>query len=235
MSVAQSSWEAWSHPEDGDKSYFSYYDKGAVIGMLLDLHLRATTGGQASTDTVFRALWQRFRDTGLGLSPTELEQAFVDQAGAGADELRKMFVDYVNGTVELDYDRYLAHAGYKLERKREKVGPWIGATIHPSGPAGGPMVVRSVEHGGPGDLGGLADGDSLRAIDGHPMTGGNFDKVLAGLEIGKPHEFTVERMGRTLTLEIEPVESGLETFKIVSLPEVSAEQMQLRKEWLGEE
>jgi predicted metalloprotease with PDZ domain len=234
MSVEQSSWEAWSHPEDPDNSWFSYYDKGAVIGMLFDLHLRATTNGQASTDTVFRALWQRFRATGLGLTPTELEQAFIDQAGADADELRRMFADYVHGVAEIDYDRYLAHAGYKLERKREKLGPWIGATIPMPARTGDPIVVRCVEHGGPGDRGGLADGDVLRIIDGHPVTINNFEKVFLGLELGKPHEFTVERTGRTLKLEIEPIEGGAETFKIVSLPEVSAAQMQLREQWLGE-
>ncbi len=228
MSVEQSSWEAWSHPEDPDKAWFSYYDKGAVIGMLFDLHLRASTKGQESTDSVFRALWQRWRENGLGLTPTELEQAFVDRAGAGADELRRMYADYVRGVAELDYDRYLAHAGYRLERKREKLGPWIGATLEP-----GKLTVRWVEHGGPGDRGGLGDGDVLRAIDGHTIEPGNYEKVLASLSIDESHTFTIERTGRTLELEITPIEGGPEKFRIVDLPEVSAEQMVLRKQWLG--
>ena len=228
MSVEQSSWEAWAAPEDVDKSWFSYYDKGAVIGMLFDLHLRASTSGQASTDTVFQALWQRWRENGLGLTPTELEQAFLDQAGPGADELRQMFNDYVRGVAELDYDRYLAHAGYKLERKREKVGPWIGAVLEH-----GQLRVRSVEHDGPGDRGGLGDGDVLRAIDGQVIEAGNYERVLASLSIDKKHTFTVERTGRTLELEITPIESGAERFRIVDLPDVSAEQTLLRKQWLG--
>jgi predicted metalloprotease with PDZ domain len=232
MSVEQSSWEAWAQPEDPDKAYFSYYDKGAVIGLLFDLHLRHATGGQASTDTVFRELWQRWRDTGLGLTPAELEQAFIDQAGPGADELRRMFADYVHGTAELDYDRYLAHAGYRLERKREKLGPWIGVILAAPAPGGDAVVIRCVEHDGPGDRGGLADGDVLRTIDGHPVAPGSYEKILAGLELGKPHTFTVERTGRTLELEVEPIESGAESFKIVSLPEVSAEQQLLREQWL---
>jgi predicted metalloprotease with PDZ domain len=232
MSVEQSSWEAWAQPEDPDKAYFSYYDKGAVIGMLFDLHLRHATNGQASTDTLFRELWQRWRETGLGLTPAELEQAFIDQAGPGADELRRMFTDYVHGTAELDYDRYLAHAGYRLERKRDKVGPWIGATLAPPPHGGNAVVIRCVEHDGPGDRGGLADGDVLRSIDGHPLSSGTYEKILAGLELGKPHTFVVERTGRTLTLKIEPIESGPEVFEIVSLPEVSAEQLRLREQWL---
>jgi predicted metalloprotease with PDZ domain len=232
MSVEQSSWEAWAQPEDPDKAYFSYYDKGAVLGLLFDLQLRHATSGQASTDTVFRELWQAWRDTGLGLAPAELEQAFIDQAGTEADELRRMFTDYVHGTAELDYDRYLAYAGYRLERRRDRVGPWIGATPILA-PASEAMRIRCVEHDGPGDRGGLADGDFLRAVDGHPVDVTNYEKILAGLELGKSHTFTVERTGRTLQLKIEPIESGPETFKIVSLPEVSAEQLYLREQWLG--
>jgi hypothetical protein len=93
-------------------------------------------------------------------------------------------------------------------------------------------VIRCVEHDGPGDRGGLADGDVLRTIDGHPVSAGSYEKILGGLELGKPHTFTVERTGRTLKLEVEPIESGAESFKIVDLPEVSPEQLLLREQWL---
>ncbi|HLT37877.1 MAG TPA: hypothetical protein VK034_16445, partial [Enhygromyxa sp.] len=129
LSVEQSSWETWAKPDDHDNAYFSYYDKGAMIGMILDLQLRASTSGVASTDTVFRELWKRWRETGLGFTAQELEQVFVDQAGPAGDEIRAIFRDYVRGTVELDYDNYLAHAGYRLLRSKKSEGPWIGAEL----------------------------------------------------------------------------------------------------------
>ncbi|PRQ02551.1 M61 glycyl aminopeptidase [Enhygromyxa salina] len=230
MSVEQSSWETWSKPDDRRKAYFSYYDKGAVIGMLLDLHLRASSQGLASTDTVFQELWKRWRATGLGLSPQDLEQVFVDQAGPGADEVRQMFADYVRGTVELDYDRYLAHAGYRLERTIKQRGPWIGAEV--SGEDAG-VAVRWVEHGGPADLGGLADGDVIQAIDGHPVDGKSWKKIVGALELGAAHRFTIERTGRVLELSIDPIEGGDERFEIVDLDDVTPQQTLLRRDWLG--
>lgn len=152
LSVAQSSWETWAKPDDYDNAYFSYYDKGCSIGMLLDLHLRAVSKGQRSTDTVFQQLWARWRDTGLGLSADELEQAFVDQAGsAGADEVRAMFDAYVYGTAAVDYDRYLAHAGYRLDRRVRDPGPWIAVEARWDGTR---MILESVTPGGPADRGG---------------------------------------------------------------------------------
>src|SRR5690606_30805847 len=123
------------------------------------LQLRASTSEVASTDTVFRELWNRWRETGLGFTAQEHEQVFVDEAGPAGDESRAIFRDYVRGTVELDYDNYLAHAGYRLLRSKKSEGPWIGAELRGA-------EVRNVLHGAPGDRGGLAIGDRLVAIDG---------------------------------------------------------------------
>ncbi|NVB40727.1 M61 family metallopeptidase [Pseudenhygromyxa sp. WMMC2535] len=232
LSVEQSSWETWAKPDDYDNAYFSYYDKGAALGLILDLELRAQSGGQASTDTLFRTLWQRWRDTGLGLSPEELEQAVVDELGGGRgeDAIRAIFRDYVRGTVEVDYDRYLAHAGYRLERSVASPGPWIDAKV---GRRGETMVVTSVEREGAGDRGGLGRGDVITAINGHAVDSSSYWRVLDGLEIGEPARFSVERGGRTLELEIVPVKGGEPRFEIVDLDVVSAEQLRLRRAWLG--
>ena len=236
LSVEQSSWETWARPDDGRNAYFSYYDKGMALGMLLDLHLRKVSKGQRSTDTVFQELWQRWRDTGLGLTPAELEQVFVDQAGGedspGGQEVRAMFRDYVHGTAELDYDRYLAHAGYALERSIVDEGaPWLGIDVRWRE---GELQVDSVIHGGPADAGGLGSGDVIVAIDDHRIDErSTYDDILAALELGEAATITVSRMGRVLDLQVSPVACRDEDLQIVELEDVSAEQMVLRKAWLG--
>jgi predicted metalloprotease with PDZ domain len=230
MSVEQSSWETWATPDDGANAYFSYYDKGAMIGMILDLQLRATSQGLASTDTLFRALWQRWRETGLGLTPQELEDAFVEQVAkygdAAVDEIRAIFADYVRGVVELDYDKYLAHAGYRLQRSVKAEGPWIGVEL--SG-----ARVRNVLHDAPGDRAGLANGDELVAINGRAVDGSSYARVLESLTVDTPHEFTITRMGRVIDLKVTPVLGGDPVFELVELDDVSAQQRQLRRDWLG--
>ncbi|EDM79925.1 peptidase, M61 (glycyl aminopeptidase) family protein [Plesiocystis pacifica SIR-1] len=233
ISVEQASWETWAKPDDYDKAHYSYYDKGAALGLILDLQLRASSRGQRSTDTVFQELWRRWLDTGLGLTPAELEQVFVDQAGpdpAGEEAVRAIFRDHVRGTAPIDYDRYLGLAGYRLERVVDDPGPWIDAAAIWDGEQ---LVLRSVKHGGPADAAGLGDGDALVAIDGHGVSDDSYPRQLKSLTIGEPHSFTVLRGGRTVEAEVVPVEGGKQRFTIVEVDEPTAAQTLLRRQWLG--
>lgn len=232
LSVEQSSWATWAKPDD-DQAWFSYYDKGMAIGMILDLHLRGSSNGQVSTDVVFRELWKRWRETGLGLTPEQLEQAFVDAlpAGEARDETSRIFRDYVHGVVELDFDRYLALAGYRLDRDQKDVGPWIGAAIETHGDH---LVLVAVELDSPADQAGLGTGDRLKAIDGHALTSTeHWQQARKALAIGEEHRITVERQGRVIERTIVPIERGEPVLEVVRLEGISAEQSLMRRQWLG--
>ncbi|MFV8749155.1 M61 family metallopeptidase [Nannocystaceae bacterium ST9] len=232
LSVEQSSWETWAKPDD-EQAWFSYYDKGMAIGLILDLHLRACSKGTASTDTVFAELWKRWRETGLGLSPEQLEQVFVEALPAGPcrDETTAIFRDYVHGVVELDYDRYLALAGYRLDRSQKNVGPWIGVSVT-AGREG--VVIDDVEFDSPADRGGLGTGDRLRSVDGHAITSAEtWQAARAALAIGEAHRIGVERQGRSIEREVVPIERGEPVVEVVPIEGVTAEQSLLRREWLG--
>jgi predicted metalloprotease with PDZ domain len=64
QSVADSSFDAWSkyyrQDENAPNAIISYYTKGSLIGLALDLTIRAKTGGAKSLDDVMRALWERY-------------------------------------------------------------------------------------------------------------------------------------------------------------------------------
>jgi predicted metalloprotease with PDZ domain len=64
QSVADSSFDAWGkyyrQDENAPNAIISYYTKGSLIGLALDLSIRAKTGGKKSLDDVMRALWQRY-------------------------------------------------------------------------------------------------------------------------------------------------------------------------------
>lgn len=231
LSVEQSSWETWATPDD-PQAYFSYYDKGMMIGVLLDLHLRHASKGSVSLDTVMQALWQRFRSDGLGLTPAQLEQVIVDALppGEGRDETARMFADYVHGVAELDYDRYLGYAGYRLDRREKDVGPWLGAKLESRS---GKLEIVAVEHDSPADRAGLGTGDRLVAISGHAIAKlDEWQQARAGLPIGKPATITVERRGRVVEREVVAIERGDLDLEVVTLDSLTPEQSLLRREWL---
>lgn len=232
ISVEQSSWETWSPPEDRGNSYYSYYTKGMLIGALLDLQLRASTGGKASTDTVYQELWRRFLDDGKGLSPQQLEQVFVDQAGTGGEEVRKMFADYVRGLEELDYDKYLGHAGYELRVREKNPGGYLCAGIAEPGRERLARLDR-VEKGSPADRAGLATGDVLVAIDGLRVVGNDARRHIHALEPGSRHTVSVYRGNRLIERRVALGKKGREVFEVVSVENPTQSQLDVRKAWLG--
>lgn len=232
ITVEQSSWETWARPDDAANSSFSYYTKGMLIGALLDLQLRASTASKSSTDTVYRELYRRFLDDGRGITPEQLRDLFVEQAGPGDAEVRRIFEDYVSGLEELDYDRYLAHAGYRLEVGERDVGGYLCADVRERGREG-LAELHQVEPGSPADRAGLATGDVLVAIDGQRVFGDDARRHLHALAGGTRHELTVFRGSRLLRKRVTIGGQGERTFEIVSVENPTQAQLDVRKRWLG--
>jgi len=122
QSLAQASYQTWSdgpfgnQGKDGDKA-ISYYEKGPVVGLLLDFAIRHATGNKKSLDDVMRFLyWHYYKGLQRGLTDAELQEACESIAGTSLTSL----FDYVYTTRELDYATYLAYAGLKLEMNADQ-------------------------------------------------------------------------------------------------------------------
>ena len=121
QSLTQASYETWgdgpfgTQGADANRS-ISYYDKGPVVGLLLDLFIRHSTANKKSLDDVMRYLYrQYYKKEGRGFTDAEFEQACENVAGASVNEL----FEYVYTTKELDYNKYLAYAGLKMNVQSE--------------------------------------------------------------------------------------------------------------------
>lgn len=117
QSLAQSSYNTW---EDGPfgtggeevNKTISYYQKGPVVGLLLDLGIRKSTQNKKSLDDVMRLLYWEYYKNGLrGFTDAEFQQACEEIAG---QSLTPLF-EYVYTTKELDYNSYLNFAGLSLD------------------------------------------------------------------------------------------------------------------------
>jgi len=117
QSLQQASYTTWkdgpfgTQGEEPGKS-ISYYDKGPIVGMLLDFAIRQSTQNKKSLDDVMRELyWKYYKGKGRGFTEAEVQQACEEIAGSS---LAPLF-DYVYTTRELDYTNYLGYAGLTLE------------------------------------------------------------------------------------------------------------------------
>jgi predicted metalloprotease with PDZ domain len=123
QSVERSSLEVWGNSNSGvnpNASTVSYYNKGNVIGLLLDAKIRRATNGRKSFDDVMRQAYQRYSGE-RGYTPDELR--LVAEGVAGTD-LRDWFRTTVSSTEELDYSDLLEVYGLQFVASEKPPGNW---------------------------------------------------------------------------------------------------------------
>jgi predicted metalloprotease with PDZ domain len=115
QSLTEASYETWSDGPFGGslEKTISYYDKGPVVAMLLDLAIRHETHNTSSLDDVMVRLYREFyQQKKRGFSDAEFRQTCETVAGAPLGEV----FSYATTTKDLDYNKYLGYAGLRLER-----------------------------------------------------------------------------------------------------------------------
>lgn len=118
QSVGEASEKAWTQSFFGNENEVSYYDKGFILSMFLDLKIRYETKNKKSLDDVMRTCYYEFhKKLKRGFTDKEFQDVCEKIAGTSLSD----FFGYVNGTGELDYEKYLGYGGMKLERPTEGV------------------------------------------------------------------------------------------------------------------
>ncbi len=193
QSLAESSFDAWikfyQPNENTLNTQVSYYLKGGLVALLLDVALRQHSADRHSLDTLVRTLWQTHASSGLG--ETEFEAQASLQAGV---DLSAFFARTVQGTMELDLGPALAqfgirlHAlpatslndggGYLAQVPAPERLPRITLGAHWNVQMGEIALLTQVVHNGPAQQAGLSPGDVLIAVDGLRVTGRTLDARL---------------------------------------------------------
>src|SRR5216684_3470353 len=125
MSVEEASFDAWIKyyrpDENSVNSQISYYDKGELLGLLLDLEIRRRTNNAKSLDDVMHYLFAEFFQKGRNYTPTDFQKACELMAGASLDDF---FSRYVRGRDDLVpvYNEILVGAGLRLEQAGRGIG-----------------------------------------------------------------------------------------------------------------
>ena len=164
QSAEESSFDTWikfdKPNENAPNVVSSYYNQGVVIGWMLDMVIR--DGGKGTLDDVMRRVYSDTYLKGRGYTDEEFEDACVSLGGEGAKEV---FDARVRGREDVDFGRYLAYAGLRLEPKDQAAADkgFLGVKL---GSDGGKTVVRGVLAGSPAEAMGLSFGDEVIALDG---------------------------------------------------------------------
>jgi predicted metalloprotease with PDZ domain len=196
QSVSESSFDAWTKlykaDENAVNATVSYYNKGAVVALCLDLTIRKESGGQRSLDDVMHALWQQHGKPLIGVTSEGLERLAEETTGVN---LKPFFALALRTTEELPIAGLLGEFGVSInlrptEGAEDKGGkPGNGKTPpHYSGMRLGPDAagarVSSVINHSPAHRAGISAGDLLIAVDKLKTSNSKFDKQLGQFKPG---------------------------------------------------
>ena len=211
QSVAESSFDAWSKfyrpDENTPNAVVSYYAKGALVALTLDLTLRRDTQGRISLDDVMRALWRHHGQTGIGLAEDGFQK--IAEACAGL-RLQRFFADYVYGTRELPLKTLLAHFGIRLDWQASRT-PTLGVK---TAREGNELRLATVFDGGAAQQAGLAAGDVLVAIDGLRVTPETLDACLLRRRPGDTIQVHAFRRDELMTFSVRLAPPTADTAKL---------------------
>lgn len=212
QSLAKSSFNTWTtfyqQGENAQDAIVSYYTKGALFALMLDLTLRTETQGKANLDQLMTVLWEQFGSKGIGTLDNTHQQIVESLLGRDATEL----FAWLTKTDDLPLPELLEKVGVKLTMRSasdngDKGGIGKGAKVelgalYKADDFG--VRLASVRQGGAAHQAGMSAGDRLIAIDGLQVSA-NLDKQLSRYEPGSTlccHWFRRdELMSGEITLE----------------------------------
>ena len=226
QSVAEASFDAWikyyRSDENTPNATISYYAKGSLVALALDLSLRV--GSRGSLDEVMRRLWTQSR--GGPIDEADIVAALHEIGGRRFDA---ELAAWVHGTDDLPLRELLAQAGVAWVDEPGDLAAELGLRLS-EGPLTG-VQVKSVLHGSAAQQAGVSAGDELLAVDGWRLR--RLEDARAWWLPGRPAELTLVRDQRLRVLTLQPPKvpaRGLQ-LRLADAPPAAARA--LRQAWLG--
>lgn len=245
MSVRDSSYLAWvklyMQSPDANNRFPSYYLKGGIVCMLLDMYIIDHTDGKFSLDHGLKALWEHYQgspEKGL----TENEAIALLERATGT-QLRERMMSWLDTTQELPFDEVLKPLGLRLQEKparRDAITfgenrafasvPSPVFTGFTCSDVSGKIVVRAIEDGSPAQTAGFGIDDEILAVSGLRLTSvAHMDQVLQSTGNSQV-SITAQTDGLVFTATLNPID--VKTYAVESVETPNERQRAMRSVWL---
>ena len=231
QSVEESSLDAWLEKYDDyhqpDRS-ISYYNKGQIVGEMLDLAIRDATDNHKSLDDVMRRMNDEYAKKGKYYDDSDGIRAVAEEVAGTSFE--DFFQRYVAGTDEIPYDKFLGSAGLELKSqtvKMAELGFWTAGGRSPSSA----VTVSQVVPGSSAEAAGLLSGDVLLQLNGEAVP-----RYLAGrMRVHSPGEIIklrVKRDTKEMDISFALGSNDVNNYSISEVSHATDKQKRIREGWL---
>ena len=226
--LSESSFDAWIklyRPDaNSSNSQMSYYLKGEMVTLLLDLLIRDRTNGNKSFDDVLVAMWEQFGKAEIGFTEDQLKAIIESIADT---DLTDFYDRYIHTLEELPFNEYLAPFGVALQPSKATV-PYLGITVKSEH---GKEAIKAVASNSPARLAGIDPGDELLAIDGFRVTAEQLNDRLKYYQPGEQIAVSVFHADRLLTVNLTLAAPQPQKYLLQILEDTSDRQQQLFQGW----
>jgi predicted metalloprotease with PDZ domain len=232
QSVQESSFDTWlkffNRSDNSTNTTISYYDKGAALGLLLDLKIRHETDNHLSLDDVMRTLYyDYYKKMKRGFTDAEFRAECERAAGCSLPEIFDVFVPTVQ---DIDYVKYFAYAGLEIDTSYQELPDvFFGASTREQD---GRLLVTSVEWDSPAWKGGLSARDDILSVDGKKASSQSLQDTLDFKRPGDSLRMVVSRRGQKREIEVILTKKRERSFRIKPLSDPDALQLKIRDDWL---
>jgi predicted metalloprotease with PDZ domain len=215
----------------------SYYPKGQLIGLVMDLLVRGRTKGKSSLDDIMRDMYEEFYLKspnssyylrGRGYQTEDLERIASRRVGF---DLGDFFKRYVRDVEVLPYEEAFAYLGLRLLKTQAKEPYDAGMRIEFEDPREG--IIVNVENDSPAENAGLQANDEILTLGGRAVTRDSWMKILARYKPGDSAPVKVRRDRRTIKTNLVLGQPERFDYRIQERADASAEEKALRAAWLS--
>jgi predicted metalloprotease with PDZ domain len=250
QSATESSVNTWNSSSGvgGDRNTtISYYNNGSMLGAMIDLKIRQSSGDRKTLDDVMRGMYEKYYvQKKRGFTDAEFRAECESAAGTKLDEL----FSYASTSREVDYAKYFALAGLKLTAKSEAApGGSIGLDtrteeIPPNempagqrgrGRGGAPalrLIVTDTAAGSTAASAGLLAADRIVEVDGVAATPVVLNTAINAKKAGEKIGLHVFRAEKEMTVEVEVAPNFKNTFQLSSGEGATPAQQEILNIWL---
>ena len=239
-SLSDASFDAWIKfyrpDETMPNTTISYYLKGALAALVLDMMVRERSDGAKSLDDVMRYLYATYPIEGPGIPEADGMQRALHAVVPG--DYADFFARYIEGVDELPFDAALRTVGLALDWSyKDRIEgstapqPKLGARAKPTD---GRLQITHILDGGAADTAGIAPNDELIALDGWRIDESLLNARLGDYAVGDTVQITFFRHDVLHTLPLTFTTPPPDRLTLVPVADVSPKQRRIHRDWLGQ-
>jgi len=204
----------------------SYYNKGEVLGVLLDLRIRQATGGTKSLRDLFHWMNEHYAKKGVFFPDSEGVQHAAEEVTG--QSFADFFRNCVAGTRELPYNDSLDFVGLQVAETTVQI---ITPGFETTGFLGAPPEVTAINSGSDAERAGLLIGDRILAVNGKPAVA-PIENQLARMREGSTVKFRIANQYGLHDIKVKLTTRPRSEYVLQDMPSVTHEQRTHREAWI---